>query len=165
MIHKALDAIPAKPVTYIVPLIVLLVMGFYYWNRNAECTARADLRVHFTQKIEQAANSNKALILGDITDFPWQQVKAFTSFKPQHKKASCPFNWDWPGDNRQSIIDAGLMSVLIFFNQGSVSNYIEFRSDRISIDEFEQSLTPDTARFKVKKSSGSETGYRLTLLP
>ncbi|MGI9317180.1 MAG: hypothetical protein ACR2QW_07630 [bacterium] len=164
MIHKALNSIPSRPVTFIVPLVVTLVLGFYYWTRNTECIARAELRTHFTQKIEESAQSNSTLNLVDITDFPWQQVKGFVNFKPQHQRTSCPFSWDWPGDDRQNIIDSGLLSVLIFFDAGSVSNYIEFRSDRIAIEEFEKSITRESARFDVNKDPGSNGIFRLTLL-
>lgn len=119
----------------------------------------------FIQKIDRAATSNGILDLAEITEFPWQQVKGFNHFKPQHRKASCPFNWDWPGDNRQAVIDAGLLSVLIFFNEGAVSNYIEFRGDEIIMDEFEESIRRENARFSVMKQSSPDTLYRLFLLP
>ncbi len=165
LIHRALNSIPAKPVMIIAPVMVLLVLGLYYWNRNIECTARSEQRIAFIQKIDQAATSNSILNLADVAEFPWQQVKGFIHFKPQHRKASCPFNWDWPGDDRQAVIEAGLLSLLIFFNEGAVSNYIEFRGDKIIIDEFEDSLTREEARFSVEKQSSPDIVYRLTLLP
>lgn len=165
MIHKALNSVPAKPAIFIAPVLVLLVLGLYYWNRNIECTARAEDRIAFIQKIDRAATSNGILDLAEITEFPWQQVKGFNHFKPQHRKVSCPFNWDWPGDNRQAIIDSGLLSVLIFFNEGTVSNYIEFRGDKIIMDEFEGSITRENARFSVTKQSSPDVVYDLTLLP
>ena len=63
------------------------------------------------------------------------------------------------------MIEAGLLSLLIFFNEGAVSNYIEFRGDKIIIDEFEDSLTREEARFSVEKQSSPDIVYRLTLLP
>jgi len=33
MIKSALAVLPARPVVCIVPVIVVLLMSFYYWNR------------------------------------------------------------------------------------------------------------------------------------
>ncbi len=164
MLHRALNSIPARPVLYIVPLVVSMVLGFYYWNLKDECTARAAQREFFRQQIQQAADSDGILRLSDITEFPWQQVKGFRSLKPQRKTRSCPLNWDWSGSERQAIIDAGLLSVIIFFDEGTISNYVEFTNDRIEIDDFEKNLTPETAIFKVQRSGAGENAYRLIVM-
>jgi predicted RND superfamily exporter protein len=152
-------------VTYIVPLVVLLVLVFYYWNLNRECTAQADFREYFEQQVKATADSDGVLSLADIIKFPWQQVKGFENFRPEHQKRSCPFNWNWSDEDRQSIIDSGLLSVLIFVNEGSIAGYIEFRNDRVSIDDFEKGLTPETARFKVERTGLNTDAFRLTVLP
>jgi hypothetical protein len=164
MLHKALNSIPARPVLYIVPVIVSLVLGFYYWNLKDECTGRATKREFFRQKVQQAADSTGILKFADFTEFPWQQLKGFASLKPQRKPRNCPFDWDWSGKERQEIIDAGLLSVIIFFDGGSISNYVEFRNDRIEIDDFEKNLTPETAKFRAVRKESEENAYRLTLV-
>ncbi len=121
--------------------------------------------MYFEQQVREAADAKSILTLADITRFPWQQVKGFTSFKPRHQKRKCPFSWDWPGEDRQSIIDSGLLSVLIFVNEGAIADYVEFRNDRISIEDFEKGLTPETARFEVSRSGLVEDAYQLTVVP
>ena len=164
MLHRALNSISARPVLYIVPLVVSLVLGFYYWNLKDECTGRATKREFFRQKVQEAADSTGILKFTDFTEFPWQQLKGFARLKPQRKTRNCPFNWDWSGKERQEIIDAGLLSVFIFFDGGSISNYVEFRNDRIEIDDFEKNLTPETAKFNVQRTGSGGDAFRLTLV-
>lgn len=165
MIHRALNAIPAKPVLYIAPLIVVLAMAFYYSSLKSECVGRASQRQAFLQHVSEAANSGSALKLSDITDFPWQQVKGFVKFKPRHQTSSCPFGWDWSSEQRQDLITSGLLSVLIFFNEGSVSKYIEFRSDRILMDDFDKALTPDSAVFTAEHTGYESDPVRMIAVP
>ena len=134
----------------------MLVLAIYYWNLKSECTALADQRAYFMQQVQQVADSDSLLKLTDVTAFPWQWVKGFTAFKPQHQTKNCPFEWDWSNRQRQEIIDAGQLSVLIFIYEGAIANYIEFRSEFIKIDDFEKNLTPETAVFKVQKKSSFE---------
>lgn len=161
MIHRALNSIPARPVLVIAPLLVATVLVVYYWNLHRECVGQAALRDSFVQGIARAADSGEILRLTDVAVFPWEHVKGFVNFKPQHKKRSCPFGWDWSDAERQNIIDSDLLSVLIFFNEGEIANLIEFRKDRLAIEEFESGLTPGTARFSVKRVSADEDRYEL----
>ena len=165
MLHRALNSIPARPVLYIVPLIVTLVLGFYYWNLKNECTGRAAQRESFRQKVQEAADSTGTLKFADITEFPWQQVKGFAGLKPQRITGNCPLNWDWSSEERQEIIDASLLSVIIFFEGRTISNYVEFRNDRIEIDDFGKNLTPETAKFSVQRTGPGRDSYKLTLVP
>ncbi len=159
MIHRALNSIPARPVLYIAPLIVVLVMVFYYSSLRDECIGQASQRQAFLQRVTQAADSGSTLKLSDITDFPWQQVKGFVEFKPRYQTRSCPFGWDWSSERRQELIESGLLSVVIFFNKGSVSKYIEFRGDRILIEGFDKALTPDSAVFRVEYAEYEGADY------
>ena len=165
MIHRALNSIPAKPVLYIAPLIVVLGMAFYYAGLKSECVGRATQRQAFLEQVTQAADSGSILKLSDITDFPWQQVKGFVQFEPQRPTGNCPFGWDWSSARRQDLIAAGLLSVLIFFNEGSVSKYIEFRGDRLLMDDFDQALTPDSAIFTVTRTDYAGAAVRMSALP
>ena len=142
-----------------------MVLSIYYWSRNVECTGRAKQRAEFIEKIEQSAKESGQINLASVTEFPWQHVKIFNSFKPRQQKAGCPFNWDWPGEDRRTIVDAGLLSVLIFFNEDAVSNYIEFRGDQIIFDEFEGGLSRENARFTVDQQPGAEAALRLKQVP
>lgn len=145
--------------------MVVLVLVFYYWNLKNACTDRADQRAYFSQQVQQAADSGDILKLVDVVVFPWQQVKGFAEFKPQHQTKSCPFKWDWSNQERQEIIDAGQLSILIFIHEGAIADYIEFRNDRIKIDDFGKVLTPETALFRAQRLPNIEQTYQLSLLP
>jgi len=165
MLHRALNSIPARPVLYLVPVVVSLVLAFYYWSLKNECTGRVAQREFFSQKVQEAADSTGILKFSDFTEFPWQQVKGFAGLKPQRKTRNCPLNWDWSSEQRQEIIDAGLLSVIIFFEGRQVSNYVEFRNDRIEIDDFGKNLTPETAKFSVQRTGSGLDSFKLTLIP
>ena len=145
--------------------MVVLVLVVYYWSLKNECTGRADLRQYFKQQVQQAADSDGILKLTDVATFPWQQVKGYTAFEPKHQAKNCPFEWNWSNQQRQQIIDAGQLSVLLFIHEGAVANYIEFRSEDIKIDDFGKNLTPETALFKVQHVPMTNQAYRLFLLP
>ncbi len=165
MIRGILNSIPARPVLYIAPLVMVSVLVFYYWDLKNQCTDQVSQREYFRQHVQQAADTGSLLRLADITSFAWQQVKGFRAFRPQQQSRSCPFKWDWSSQERQNIIDAGQLSVIIFIHEGSIANYIEFQSDRIKIDDFGKILTPETALFRVQRVPDVVQAYQLSLLP
>ena len=97
-------------------------------------------------------------------EFPWEHVKGFARFKPQYQKRSCPLGWGWSDEERQAIVDSDLLSVLIFFNEGKIVNVVDFRNDRVAMEEFESGLTPQTASFSVKRTSEGEDRYEVLVL-
>lgn len=161
MLNRMLDGMPTRPVVYIVPVVVILVLLFYFTDLKQRCIYQAGLRASFEQAVQ---NNDQSSIfrLAEITPFTWDKVKIFSKFKPERKAKSCPFGWDWSPEERELIISSDLLTVLIFANKGKLSKYIELNSEQVTFDVFEKSLLPETALFVIKRN-GSNTKSTLSL--
>ena len=162
MIRRAISSIPARPAIIIAPLLALLALGAWLLDLRAECTDQLEQRNRLMAAIEQAARSGQPLELARVTGFDWEQARAFENFRPEHERRSCPFGWDWPQTTRAELIESGLLSIMLFFNQEKIAGYIELRGDRVSMTGIDQVLTPDIARFSVTEPATGE--YRLARL-
>jgi hypothetical protein len=101
-------------------------------------------------------SSTSILSLTDLIDFEWDKVQIFNDIKPGGNSPGCLFGWDWSDSEREKIIDAGLMTVLVFANKGRLVEYIEFRADQLDIKEQAESLTPNNANFHVLREPNDE---------
>ena len=164
-IHRALNSIPSKPVIFLAPLLVVLVLGTYYWNVKSDCQAQAELRDKFIDSVTDAGESGQLLHLDVLYSNDWEFAKTFQNFQPKHRKRSCPLGWDWSDDLRQELIDSKMMSVIIFFNEGVISHILEFNNARISVDEIDGRVTRELAVFRVDKSvDGQQAQYHLSFM-
>ena len=162
-IHRALNSIPSKPVMFLAPLLVVLVLGNYYWNVKSGCEAQAKLRKNFVDSVADAGESGQLLHLDALYSANWEFAKTFQNFQPKHRKRSCPLGWDWSDELRQELIDSEMMSVIIFFNEGVISHILEFNNARISVEEIDGRVTREHAVFKVDTSGdGQQIHYHLS---
>ena len=162
-IHKALNSIPSKPVLFLAPLLIVLVLATYYWNVKSDCHARAELRGKFVSLVIDAGDAGQPLRLDELYSANWEFAKTFQNFQPKHRKRSCPLGWDWSDQVRQELIDSGMLSVIIFFNEGVISHILEFNNEQISMDEIAGRVTRDRAVFKVDKThDGQQVHYHLS---
>lgn len=155
MIKDGLSVLPTRPVLYIVPVIVIAVLSFYYWEQYSKCSDIKMFRVSLTEALH-SKSENEKFRLADFTDFLWDKVRIATSIKAGERNAECPFGWNWEEGERNALMASGLLSVLMFGKGESIVGYAELRSDEIMFRGVESSLTPDTAVFTIaKNSSGS----------
>jgi len=162
-IHRALNSIPSKPVLFLSPLLIILVLGTYYWNVKSDCQAQAELRDKFVFSVTEAGETGQPLRLDELNSADWEFAKTFQNFQPKHRKPSCPFGWDWSDKIRQDLIDSGMLSVIIFFNEGVISHILEFNNNRISVEEIDGRVSRDMADFNVEKTIvGQQTHYHLS---
>ncbi len=154
MLNRMLDGMPTRPVVYIVPLVVTLVLLFYFNDLKQRCLYQGGLRADLELAV-QNNDPGSIFKLAEMTPFSWEKVKIFSKFKPERKAKSCPFGWDWSPEERESIISSGLLTVLIFANKGKLSNYIELRSDQMNFDVLEESLLPESALFVIKRNNSN----------
>ena len=162
-IHRALNSIPSKPVMFLAPLLVVLVLISYYWNVKSDCQAQVELRDKFVASVANAGETGQPLRLDELYSANWEFAKTFQNFQPKHRKRSCPLGWDWSDEIRQKLIDSEMMSVIIFFNEGVISHILEFNNARISVDEIDGRATRDHAVFKVDKIvDGQQVHYHLS---
>ncbi len=163
-IHSALNSIPAKPAMFLAPLLIILVLATYYWKVKIDCQAQAELRDQFVVSVTDAGMRGQPLRLDELYSEHWEFAKTFQNFQPKHRKQSCPLGWDWSDQIRQELINSGMLSVIIFFNEGVIAHILEFNNDRISVEEIDGRITRDLAVFKVDKTNDGQDRYHLSIL-
>jgi len=162
MIKNVLSVVPSRPVLFIAPVIVLLVLFFYYWDMYSRCTSNKQFRSSLNEQLH-AEDSGALFRLADITGFMWDRVRIVTNFKPENKTGECPFGWNWATGNRDSLIASGLLTVLIFVDKGTMVQVLELNGDEVAFNGADSSLTPQAAVFSIGTNSENSAGIALTL--
>ncbi len=162
MIKDALSVLPSRPILYIVPTIIVVVLSFYYWEQYTKCSNIKLFRTSLTETLHSKDLSDKFRLV-EFTDFIWDKVRIAVNIKPGERNAECPFGWNWAGEERESLMDSGLLTVLMFGHGESIVGYAELRSDEVEFRGVASSLTPQTAVFTLgKKSAGSAISLTLS---
>ncbi len=164
MIKDALSSLPARPALFIAPVIALLVLVYYYWDLHARCTDLREQRTALTGYL-QTLDSPGGFRLAEFTGFAWDKVRIAVDLKGASRSLECPFGWNWAAGEREALIEAGLLTGLIFGFQDSIVAYFELRGDQIAFRGVESVLTPDSAVFSLARADGSDTAVVLTLKP
>jgi hypothetical protein len=162
VIRNALSVLPTRPVLYLVPVIVALVMSFYYWDIYTKCDNNKQFRTSLNELLHSMEASEK-FRLEDFTNFFWDRVRIVENFKPERRNTECPFDWNWSSSERESLISSGLLTVLIFVYEGIIVGYQELRSDEVAFRGADSSLTPEAAVFNIVTNSGNSSSVTLTL--
>jgi hypothetical protein len=162
MIKDALAVMPARPIVYLVPVIVIVVMSFYYGDIYSKCTGNRQFRVSLNELLATVDASGQ-FRLTDATRFAWDRVRIVTDFKPEASGAECSFDWNWPRGERDSLIASGLLTVLVFVHRGAIVNYLELRHDEVAFHGADSSLSPNAAVFSVGANPDHSGGIKLTL--
>jgi hypothetical protein len=161
MIKNALSVLPTRPIRYIVPLIVIVVLTLYYSEQYNKCNDIKQFRTSLNHSV-QSKGLSEMFRLADYTDFAWDKVRIASNIRPGERNAECPFGWNWKEGERESLMSAGLLTVLMFGHGESIVGYAELRSDEVQFLGVESGLTPDAAEFTVDKNT-SGIGVSLTL--
>lgn len=162
MIKDALSAIPSRPVLYIAPVIVIVVLLLYYRDLYIKCS---DIRQHreSLNELIPTLEASAQFRLAEFTGFRWDKVRIIAKLEPDVRTVECPFGWNWVSGQRESLANAGLLSALIFAQQGTIVKYLEVRNDEVAFRGADSSLTPQTAVFSVATNSDSGTAVALIL--
>jgi len=161
MIKNALSVLPARPIIFIVPLMVVMVLSFYYWDKYSRCTDNQQFRASLNSLLQTKGRGSQ-FRLTEVTRFAWDRVRIVTDFDPERKGGECPFGWNWSEGERDSLIATGLLTVMIFVNKGAIVEYLELRGDEVVFRGLQSSLRPNAAVFGV---GNSDAGFTLTLQP
>jgi len=162
MIRNALSVLPTRPIMYIVPVIVVLVMSFYYWDIYTKCANNKQFRTSLNESL-QSVDAGKQFRLTDFTDFYWDRVRIVGNFNPERRDVECLFDWNWSSGERESLMASGLLTVLIFAQEGVIVEYHELRSDEVAFRSADSSLSPVAAVFNVGTNPVNSNGVTLTL--
>jgi hypothetical protein len=162
MIRNALSVMPTRPILYIAPLIIILVMSFYYRDLYSKCADIRQFRASLNEVLH-APDASAQFRLMDYTNFIWDKVRVVTDFRPEHKGIECPFDWNWSSGERESLITAGLLTILVFGQEGTIVEYLELRGDEVAFEGTDSGLTPQTAVFSIAMNPDNAGGVTLTL--
>jgi hypothetical protein len=160
MIKDALSALPAKPALIIAPLLVVLVLSLYYRDQYNRCVEIKQSRAALNEHL-RAVPVDEPFRLADFTDFTWNKVRIVTQVEPGTISEVCPFDWNWAGGERESLIDAGLLTAVIFGLEGKVVGYLELRADEVEFRAAEGNLTPESAVFRVESNPSNGNAVAL----
>ncbi len=158
-IRDALAVLPTKPVVVVAPLIIVLVLTFYYRDRHSKCTEMKQFRSALYESLATATAGSR-LRLADYTDFDWDRVRIVTGFVPRERGSVCPFGWNWPDGERAALIEAGALTALIFGLGNQIAAYRELDDGDVAIRGVTSLLSPQTAIFKLTRDP--EGGVILT---
>jgi hypothetical protein len=161
VIKQALSVLPTRPIVYVVPLIVIAVLSFYYADVYSRCTAAREFRASLNETL-RSGDTGSPFRLQDVTGFAWDRVRIVTGFRPERKGNACPFGWNWAEGERESLIDSGLLTALIFVHRGAIVEFLELRADEVAIEGADSSLSPRDAVFSVGPYASG--GVTLTLI-
>ena len=162
MIKEALSVLPARPIVYIVPLIVIMVMSFYYTDVYSRCSAGKEFRVSLNNTLNARANGS-LLRLEDVTGFAWDRVRIVTGFDPERNDGACPFGWNWADGEREALIASGSLTALIFVHRAAIVEYLEVNAGEVAFRGAETSISPRAAVFSIGPNPESGSGVSLTL--
>ena len=153
LIRDALSSLPAKPALVIAPLIVVGVLSMYYWGLHERCAA---VRQHRNALLEylRGIEPGGRFRLADFTDFEWNRVRIVARVEPGTIGEECPAGWNWQRGERESLLDAGKLTALIFGRESKITGYFELDRERIAFAQTDEPLTPQTAVFRVERDSG-----------
>ena len=152
LIRDALSALPARPAVIAAPVIVAVVLSLYYWDLRQKCVdireTRAALHEHLL-----ALEAGEPFRLADFFGFDWNKVRIVASVQADTISDECLLDWNWPGGERDRLIESGRLSALVFGHRGSVVGYYEIDRDQVAFDAIETQLTPATASFRVGRAA------------
>jgi hypothetical protein len=162
VIKEALSVLPARPIVYIVPLIVIMVMSFYYADVYSRCTAGKEFRASLNNTLMARANGSQ-LRLEDVTGFAWDRVRIVTGFDPERNDGACPFGWNWADGEREALIASGSLTALIFVHRAAIVEYLEVNANEVAFRGAETSISPRAAVFSIGPNPENGSGVSLTL--
>lgn len=163
LIRDALSVLPAKPAVLAAPVIVVVVLGLYYWDLRDKCVDIRNTRQALHDHL-RSLEIGESFRLAAFFEFDWNQVRIVARVEPGTISDECLLDWNWPAGERESLIEAGQLSALVFGHRGRVVGYYELRRDLIAFDEIETQLTPDTARFRIGRATAADA-VQLTTIP
>ncbi len=163
MIKDALSALPAKPALFIAPVLVVLVLSLYYRDQYRQCLDIRQTRAELNERL-RSVDLPARFRLADFTDFSWTKVRIVAEVKPDTISDTCPLDWNWASGERETLLASGLLTAIIFGQQGQIVRYLELRGDEVEFRGAEGNLTPEQAVFDVGRNSGGNTSVSLTLI-
>ena len=161
LIRDALSVLPAKPAVVLAPVIVVLVLSYYYWDLYRKCDDIRRYRDALTEQL-RAVGPGGRFRLAEFANFAWDKVR-IAAIEPGMKTVECPLGWNWARGERDALIASGRLTAMVFGLEGRIVNYIELSRDQVTFQGVEAQLSPASAMFAVAPNAAG--GYRLRPAP
>ena len=149
MIRSALGSLQAKPGFYAAVVLAAVVLGWYYASQYRDCTGQREWRERLYHVLGAAGSARQLFNLSEAVPFGWDEVRIRAGAAVEGKVMDCPFGWDWSRTEYDALAGAGLLSLLIFIDEGRLAGHIGFSSDRVDFRDVAGTWTPETAVFEV----------------
>jgi len=162
MLKDALAGFPTRPAVYLSLVVLVFGFGYHFATTYQSCRGHAALRETLWRAVESAADGSDSLRLARVTEFPWDRAEILVDYKPGGRPGDCPFQWDWSREEREELIAADGLTVIVFVRNGKLVDYLETRRDRVEFVGVANPYTPETAVFRVTPSAKKSEGYVLT---
>jgi hypothetical protein len=162
MLKDALAGLPTRPILYLSSMVLILGLGYHFATTYQSCRSHAALREALGAAINSRSDGTDPVRLSHITDFPWDRADILVNYKPGGSSTDCPFQWDWSREEREELIAADLLTVIVFIRDGKLVNYLETRRDRADFVDLKNPYTPDTAKFRAAPSPDNPKQYILS---
>ena len=157
MFRNLLHGMPTKPVVYLAPILMVLVLSWYYFDRYQDCSAHASVR----EALYRGAASSVGTIfkMSEVTPYTWTRVLLAPGYSLDGEP-DCPFSWDWPSGMREQLAAADRLGIIVFVNElvdkGGVvlTDYVEYDTARVHFRTLgKRAMIPSQATFWVYPSS------------
>ena len=162
MLKAALAGFPTRPALYLSLAVLVFGFGYHFLTTYQSCRGHAVLRETLWRAVDSAASENDPLRLAKVTGFPWDRAEILVNYKPGGRPGDCPFQWDWSREEREALIAADGLTVIVFVRNGKLVDYLEIRRDRVEFVAVRNPYTPETAIFRVTPSAENRGQFLLT---
>ena len=139
------------------------MLSLYYWDLRAKCVDIKQVRESLYQRLISMPPGAQ-FRLAEFTEFDWNKVRIVARVGPGTISDECHFDWNWPLGERESLIESGKLSALVFGLRGRVVGYFELRRDEIAFDALDGQLTPATAIFDLARVPAAGRTVSLSLV-
>ncbi len=160
-IQTALRSLPSKPVVFIAPAIMAMVLCWYYYDIYRICTHRAGHTMVLDRALERAAGDSSPFVLEDVFPADWDTVRIFQNYQPESKSFDCPFGWHLSDDERDTIASQGDLTVLAFYKDKLLVDFADYRSSKASFSISDAPIERRGVAFAVTKKEG-DGGYQVS---
>jgi hypothetical protein len=164
-IQDSLSGLSTRPILIFALPILILGAGWHFFTTYQDCSEHAELRARLGAAIAASAESGTLVEIARITDFPWERADILVNYKPEGATDDCPFGWDWSRAEREKLIAADLLTVIVFLNGGRLVNYLEYPRDQADFARVQNPYTPGTARFEATPSPDGASRFVLSPAP
>ena len=161
-LRNAFAGVSTRPVLYLALAVLILGVGYHLFTTYKSCREHSALREDLRAAIVGGSEDARPVRLSGVTGFSWDRADILVNYKPEGATTDCPFGWDWSRAQREALIAADRLTVIVFLRDGQLVNYLEYPRDQADFVGVKNPYTPETAVFDVRPSPDDPHRFILT---